>query len=362
MKNETKNTRTYLSTDQQKEVCNLYLNEFKTTREIAEIFNCSKGYIKNILERYEFQLRRPLNCRIKNKFNRDFFKVIDTEAKAYFLGLLYADGSNSGSVITISLQEEDGYILEKLKECINHTYDLYFWKSPNPNWKNKVKLSIGSVNLANDLIKLGCIPRKSLVLKFPTEDQVPNHLIHHFIRGYFDGDGCISYRKRKTPIKNKDKHIGQFSFTSSRFFIEKLREILNNIDIKTTLTKRFSDCEAYTLLSAGWRKIYRLHKFLYKDATIFLTRKKDKIEEYLDNIGIDNEGRESHKESKYRGVTAVSYIRKDGTHKWQSSIQHQKKIYFLGCFETEIEAAQAYDRKSIEIFGENADLNFSKLI
>lgn len=53
--------------------------------------------------------------------------------------------------------------------------------------------------MANDLINLGCIPRKTLVLKFPNESTVPKQLIKHFIRGYMDGDGCIStyYKKRK---------------------------------------------------------------------------------------------------------------------------------------------------------------------
>lgn len=48
----------------------------------------------------------------------------------------------------------------------------------------------------NDLIKQGCVPNKSLILTFPNKYHVPKNLINHFIRGYFDGDGCITRRTR----------------------------------------------------------------------------------------------------------------------------------------------------------------------
>lgn len=42
--------------------------------------------------------------------------------------------------------------------------------------------------MANDLINLGCVPNKSLILMPP---NLKNKFISHFIRGYFDGDGSI---------------------------------------------------------------------------------------------------------------------------------------------------------------------------
>ena len=57
--------------------------------------------------------------------------------------------------------------------------------------------------------------------------------------------------------------------------------------------------------------------------------------------------------SKYKGVG----YSKD-RHKWYAQIHMMHKEYWLGYHATEIEAARAYDRKAVELFGEFANLNF----
>ena len=69
-----------------------------------------------------------------------------------------------------------------------------------------------SQKTVNDLKKLGCVEKKSSILTFPTSQQVPNNLIYHFIRGYFDGDGSIC-------ITDKNYHI---SFVGTENFIKEL--------------------------------------------------------------------------------------------------------------------------------------------
>ena len=51
--------------------------------------------------------------------------------------------------------------------------------------------------MANDLINLGCIPNKSLILLPP---KLKDEFISHFIRGYFDGDGSIGKYKNRYKI------------------------------------------------------------------------------------------------------------------------------------------------------------------
>lgn len=52
-----------------------------------------------------------------------------------------------------------------------------------------------SDNMFVDLCKHGCVPNKSLILTFPR--TIPDNLIHHFIRGYFDGDGSVFILNKK---------------------------------------------------------------------------------------------------------------------------------------------------------------------
>ena len=58
--------------------------------------------------------------------------------------------------------------------------------------------------MATDLAKYGIIPRKT-GHEFLPIDEIPDNLIRHFIRGFFDGDGtyvfCSKYAYRKERKK-----------------------------------------------------------------------------------------------------------------------------------------------------------------
>lgn len=63
----------------------------------------------------------------------------------------------------------------------------------------------------------------------------------------------------------------------------------------------------------------------------------------------------SNTTSKYKGVCWAKADRV-----WVAYIKLQYKNLRIGSFNTEIEAAHAYDAKAIELFGEYAHTNFSK--
>lgn len=130
-------------------------------------------------------------------YNENYFDIIDTPQKAYFLGLLYADGCishttrTSGSIcyiMAIALQEDDKYVLEKFRIEMERPNNLLFIRG-NDHRKAKFCFTVSGEKIHHDLEKHGCVERKSLILQFPT--TVPEELMSHFIRGYFDGDGCI---------------------------------------------------------------------------------------------------------------------------------------------------------------------------
>ena len=50
------------------------------------------------------------------------------------------------------------------------------------------------------MCNLGCTPRKTYNLTFPNDDIVPKEFKRDFIRGFFDGDGCICVTQNNTHI------------------------------------------------------------------------------------------------------------------------------------------------------------------
>jgi hypothetical protein len=195
-----------------------------------------------------------------NNFNDDYFETIDTEDKAYFLGLLFADGNvyTARHRVQITLANEDAYILKAFATAIGYTGKMYIDR------EKYSKLILPSKKMCADLTKLGCTPNKSLTLQFPTE--VPNELMHHFIRGCFDGDGHVS----------KKKECFNVNFTSSEYFMIKFIELLDSLKIEHTgAKKRYKDKEhsAYSVYIRS-NSASLFFKYIYNNSTLFLERKQ----------------------------------------------------------------------------------------
>lgn len=234
---------------------------------------------------------------MKYSFNKDFFQKVDSEEKSYFLGLLYADGYNYkiGNFVTLALQERDKEILEKFNESIHGNLNISSIKKSlkNPNWSDISYLQINSKKVCQDLENLGCIQKKSLILEFPNKSQVPENLIHHFIRGYFDGDGSIWEGKRKKIII-KDKchkngkreriiHNKKFTITGSFKFISYLQNLLSE-ELKfkkTNLNFRKNHNKVATLEYSGRLQIEKFYNYIYNNSKLYLKRKKEKFEKII---------------------------------------------------------------------------------
>ena len=72
-----------------------------------------------------------------------------------------------------------------------------------------------SQKTVDDLKKLGCVENKSLILTFPSKEQVPEEFIYHFIRGYFDGDGSICKKEKSNCTNYSINIVGTESFIKS---------------------------------------------------------------------------------------------------------------------------------------------------
>lgn len=263
------------------QIISLYSSGFSANK-IAKKLNIYHTFILYFLKKNNISIIPAHISARKYNINESFFDNIDTEAKSYFLGLLFADGCNSLKYrrVSISLQEEDCDILDLFKTHIGSNVPLEFLKRKDSKHKNQYRLSISNKKLTEQLNSLGCVPRKSLILVFPNylQDEVNTR---HFIRGYFDGDGSLN----KCLKKGKNTPTFYWSLTSTKDFCDNVGNILRNvIGTNSYLTKTHNNI-TYVLSSGGNLQIQKIMDWLYKDATIFLKRKY-KI--YLDLLNVNS--------------------------------------------------------------------------
>ena len=200
---------------------------------------------------------------------------------AYILGFFAADGyitvnKRGGQFCCISIT--DGKLLEEIKNTIEAEHKISFRKGRN-NEQNQYRIQIGSIEMCDDLRKLGFDERKTKRLRLP---KIPNKIFSHFVRGYFDGDGNVWSGLMRKNRKTRSLAI-QTVFTScSKDFLDSLKSNLETFGIfKGVLSSGKSNYYrlTYSILSS-----LKLYNFMYNGlgtSKLFLKRKKDVFEKYI---------------------------------------------------------------------------------
>lgn len=255
-------------------VIDLY-NKGNGCYKIAKKFNCSPSTINNFLKKCGIETSKTPNSYRKYKLNENYFEKIDTEEKAYFLGLIYSDGCLYKNILSVSLVKDDSHILERFLFFLESESKLYDIPPRKKTHQPQKKLMISNSKLREDLILLGVTEKKSLNLKFPTEDQVPKKFLNHFIRGVFDGDGSIFSYDRK--INNKTYTEIGLSIISSNEFIIGLKDTVGYGNVYVTNNGKNS-----FISFKKKNEIENMVDYLYDNSTIFLKRKREKTKEILD--------------------------------------------------------------------------------
>lgn len=245
-----------------------------STRTVAKEIGCSQNTVMRLLKESNILRREPSSHRI-HTFNYNYFDSIDTEEKAYFLGLLWADGfcdKDTGNIV-ISLQEEDGYILERFKDAVEFSGTTTKILLNISNRKPLCKFQMFSKHMAEILDSYGMVKAKSLTLQFP--NVIPEHLVHHFIRGYFDGDGSVYINKRK--------EIGM-SFVGTESVLSHIKKNIkesSGYDIGCLCDKRRNKYPIKQLMYSGSNSAFIVREYLYKNANIYLIRKHNKFKDII---------------------------------------------------------------------------------
>lgn len=252
-----------ISYDTQQEIIKLY-NDL-SSKLISKKLNISKTAVLDILERHNVP-RRINDGRLQRKYkvNHNYFCKIDDQDKAYILGFLFADGYNNeeNGYIQIILHHKDVEILEFIKSKLCPDKPIYdIIKSNEKQYKS---LCIYSKQISKDLSNLGCVQNKTFKITFP---NIPEEYVSHFVRGYVDGDGYITYN--------------MFEVVGTELFVLHLQKILmKECSLNKTKLKnrhKIRNNNIRSIVYGGRKQVSRIKSYLLKDANFYLKRKYKKL-------------------------------------------------------------------------------------
>ncbi len=241
-------------------------------KSLKELANELETYPQKIS--YQFKKHNLPLLKSYKTLDINYFEKIDSPEKAYFLGLMYADGNVRGNSASICLQECDKHILENFKNCIKNHTNISIVPKKKEHHSNQCRIYFNSVKIVKDLILLGCVPNKSnIISKLP---KINYDLYKYFILGYFDGDGTIFQDKRKAKSL-KWSIIGNYDF------LLEMRNILDKIGIFRTTDNlhksKYSD--KYSLEYSNYRSCKELFDLFYDFKSPYLFRKYDNFKKYI---------------------------------------------------------------------------------
>lgn len=252
--------------------------------QIGVEFGVDHKVIKRILVENNIDIRGMRDALLKHYINGKYFEVVDTEQKAYWLGFIAADGcidSNERS-LRLDLSTKDRGHIEKFLEATESNYKTreYYTKQKSGRYTPMDRLLVSSPELCSNLIRHGVTPRKSSTLRFP---NIPQHLERHFVRGIFDGNGCVSGDSVRMCVCL----CGTFDI------VEKSKQIIaENSKAKINFPIKGNDFFCTTKIG-GRNQVMAAYHIFYDDATVFLDRKKRKFESILKITGENYESIET---------------------------------------------------------------------
>jgi hypothetical protein len=256
-----------------------------TLKAVARELKIDKDSVKLYMQKFDLDFKPQ----VRHGCDHEFFSR-DNQESFYIAGFIAADGcvkdrkSSNGNrryEVGIGLSKEDKDFLEQLRQIMKAETPIrdFIVKNSkrNPEWNDtwKSDLVITSKQMCDDLQRFNIVPRKSLTYTFP--EWMKTHLLkHHFIRGYNDGDGSF-YVPRLAEGKTT-KQI-YFSMRGTPSFLTDVRYILEQECDLDERDKPIRISSGHGCLEYGGNGIVKkIANYLYRDARIYLDRKRKIIE------------------------------------------------------------------------------------
>lgn len=273
-------------TEFQQIVINL-VSEGKTVSEIAKQLGKNMSSVSSVVKRFNLSPKKAYENTVRN----DFFDIINTEEKAYLLGFFIADGcinkttARSKGRFSINQSEDDKEIVKAYKEYLQVPSEIQLVNNQSgvKHRKTQWRIRWTSVHMMETMETIYNIhPHKTTDTEFEFPIKlIPENLQRHFVRGFIDGDGYMGDNGK----------INNFSVSIIGVSEKFLTMIGDLVSSATGMTYKLYKTKGKTIdyLSLRWssnrtdklEKITKLKDYLYNNATIFLHRKREKIEDYI---------------------------------------------------------------------------------
>lgn len=269
-------SKTILTKEQENAIIKDYIAG-KSQNQLAKDYNISTGTIKRALVRNDIHIRTIQETNI-SKYNiiNDFFKIENqTSESVYILGLLAADGwvSKEDNCVCIELQQKDKQILIDINKTLKNERPIKDYTRAN-GYKNS-KLYFFSKEIKQDLSLYDIVPNKTY-LKGNFVKNIKYKFFPDFIRGFFDGDGCITSANQGIRWQLDGSSINTFLDIYKYLEAKHINVMIDDTTDKTCTIPRY---RLYTYSQKKVKQIFDL--MYYTDNILKLNRKYNHFLELL---------------------------------------------------------------------------------